>query len=131
MVTLDGFDALIQQLTDAPAHIREQGMTIVREETEGAAIEIEASYPQKTGTLASRVKTLFPSTTLLVGIVQSTAPHSHLYEFGTKPRQNKAGANRGAMPAKKTTPAIAQRRRTRMMRRLTEMVEHMGFEVGE
>lgn len=135
-VQLTGFDELIQQLTDAPDHIREQGFVIVREETEGARTEIETAYAQKfkrkTGNLVKRVKTLYPSETLLVGIVQSTAPHSHLVDFGTKKRQNAAGANRGSVKEQtpKIVPTIAQKRRVRMMRRLTQMLERMGFQVS-
>ena len=129
-VQFDGLDELIQQLTDAPQHIRDEGMVIVREETEGAAAEIVAALPRKTGTLAKRVKTSYPSSTLLVGLVQSTAPHAHLYEFGTKQRSTKAGANRGISGPHKTTPQIAQKRRERMYRRLREMVTRMGFQVS-
>lgn len=130
-VQISGFNELVQALQDAPSDIREQGMVIIREETEGAAVEIAAKYHRKTGTLAKRVKTLFPSTTLLVGIVQSTAPHSHLYEFGTRDRKNAAGANRGRMPADKVTPEIAQKRRERMTRRLKEMLVRLGFTLSQ
>lgn len=131
-VKVEGLDDLMRQLTDLPKDIRERGMEIVREETEGAAVEIAQAYPQKTGTLAARVKTTYPSSAALIGVALSTAPHSHLFEFGTKkPRQTKRGANRGVMPAEKITPAIAERRRDRMFRRLKDMLVTFGLTVSE
>jgi hypothetical protein len=129
-VRLEGFDALRHALITAPIQIRHEGMDIVRDETEGAAIEMSQAYARKTGTLAARVKTSYPVSGALIGIAQSTAPHSHLYEFGTKARRTAGGANRGTMPARPTTPAIAQRRRERMARRLIEMVKRFGFQVN-
>lgn len=130
---LDGFDALVRELTEAPAEIRTEAMGILREETEGAAVEIGQRYPAHSGTLRRRVKTTYPSSTILLGIVQSTAPHSHLFEFGTKARHNEKGANRGRMP--KADPAvvvpIAQRRRARMLRRFREMLVRRGYQVSE
>lgn len=132
-VQLTGFDELVQALTDAPDHIRDQGMVIVREETEGAKTEIETEYGQhsKTGKLAKRVKTSYPAESVLIGIVSSTAPHSHLYEWGTRKRRTANGANRGAMPEHKVTPRIAQKRRERMFRRLKEMLVRLGFTLSQ
>ncbi len=129
-VDVTGLKELMQQLTHAPREIREDAMEIVREETEGAAIEMTQAYAVKTGTLKNRVKTSYPVSGALIGIAQSTAPHSHLYEWGTRQRRAANGANRGVMPAKPTTPAIAQRRRARMARRLMELVKRFGFQVS-
>lgn len=131
-LTLDGFDELIGELTRAPQEMRAEGMGIVREETEGAAAEIRNQYHTKTGTLAKRVETEYPSTQVLVGIVRSRAPHAHLYEFGTQKRQTNSGANRGTMPAAlpAVTVPIARRRRLRMIRRLADMLTRKGFEVS-
>jgi hypothetical protein len=126
---LDGLEALIRQLSDEPDAVRADGMVIVREETEGAAADIIQAYPAKTGNLRSRVRTYYPSTTLLVGVVRSAAPHSHLYEFGTVQRKNRYGANRGRMPADKVTPVIAQRRRERMVHRMADMMRRRGYQV--
>jgi hypothetical protein len=130
-VRLNGFDDLVRQLTAAPEQIRQQGMAIVKEETEGAATEIRLRYPTKSGALVRGVRTEFPSSTVLVGMVKSGARHSHLYEFGTATRQANSGANRGQMP--KPEPPIfvpiVMRRRQRMYQRLAEMLRQMGFQV--
>lgn len=136
-VDLAGFEALIAELRDAPDHIRAEAMGIVKDTTEAAAREIAATYPQgPTGNLKNRVKTSYPSESLLVGIVRSTAPHSHLWEFGTRARQTKNGASRGKMPAhkgrsEKVTPTIAAKHRTQMFIRLKNMLRDMGFQVSD
>lgn len=129
-VRLEGFDELIHQITNAPKAIRQEGFEIVRDETEGARTEIAQSYPVKSGRLANRVQTSYPAENVLIGIVRSAAPHSHIYEFGTQQRRTSKGANRGVMPAHKVTPDIARRRRLRMFRRLSEMLERLGFQVS-
>lgn len=136
-VTLTGLDELMRFLSDAPTVIRAEARTVVEEETRGAASDIKARLGVKTGTLRKRVKTVFPASGVLVGQVLSTAPHSHLYEFGTQRRQTKRygnraqAVNRGRMPADKVTPEVARARRARMHRRLKEIVERHGFTVTE
>ncbi len=135
-VQISGLDELIQAITDAPDHIRIDGMALVRQATEDAAREIAATYPKgPTGNLQKRVKTIYPAEAALIGVVKSTAPHSHLWEFGTKERKTRAGANRGKMPAhkdhaQKVTPSIAEKHRSRMYQGLREMLTRMGFQVG-
>lgn len=135
-VDLVGFDALLQELANAPKEIRAEAMAIVRDTTEAAASDIRSAYPKFTGNLASRVKTVYPGESVIAGIVISTAPHSHLYEFGTKQRTTKSGANRGAATAHKghgdtVTPTIAVKHRRRMYDRLVEMLRGKGFQIGD
>lgn len=133
MVKIDGLDELARFLATAPQEIRTEAMTYVREETEGAAVEIAARYGFHTGKLRGSVKTSYPSEDVLIGVAQATAPHSHLVEWGTRARQTRGGANRGRMPGidpSQNVAAIAQRRRGRLARRLREMLTRMGFEVG-
>ena len=136
-VQLQGFDELVQELTNAPKDMRDDGMVIVSEETEGAAIEIANEYAKRvkgrgTGNLVKRVKTSYPAEAVLIGIVQSRSPDSPLFEFGTKERKTANGANRGRMPKQEpgVTPVIATKRRARMVRRLIEMVRGYGFEIS-
>lgn len=130
-VQWSGLDAFLKDLHAIPRDLQRDGFAIVREETEGAAAEIAQHYPKKTGALQRRVKTQFPSSTILIGLVISGAPHAQFYEFGTKKRTNAAGANRGAMPATPVTVPIARQRRARMSRRLVDLLRHNGFEVGD
>jgi hypothetical protein len=153
-VTLDGFEALVRHITDSPQVIRDEGMGIVSEESTGAETEIAGKYPVRAygrnadrGTLRGRVRTEFPSSSILVAVVRSTAPHSHLYEFGTRDRYTgarnwrtskgerrskstgKRWAFRGKSPEHPVTVPIARARRSRMTRRLAEMVRRQGYEV--
>jgi hypothetical protein len=133
-VDLAGFEALIAELRNAPEDIRADAMAIVRETTEAAAQEIREAYPKgPTGNLKSRVKTYYPSESVLAGIVRSTAPHSHLYEFGTRERKTKTGANRGRMPrpSPEVTPPIAIRHRASMFTQLVAMLRGKGFEIAD
>lgn len=134
-VVIDGLDELLQELTNAPKEIRQEAFGILREETEGARSEIATEYSRrsKSGTLASRVETYYPAESALIGIVRSTAPHSHLIEFGTKQRFTKRygnkrqAVNRGAVEGDKVTPKIAQRHRDQLYRRLADMLERRGY----
>jgi hypothetical protein len=64
-------------------------------------------------------------------LVQSTAPHAHLYEYGTEVRHTRTGAARGKMPPagpNGMVPIVARRRR-RMYDRLKGVLAKMGLEV--
>jgi hypothetical protein len=127
----NGLEELIQQLTHAPEAIRQEGLVIVQDDVTNAATEIALRYPSRTGTLARRVRTYFPSSQVLFGGIRSAAPHAHLYEFGTRKRQTGKGWNRGTMPAA-SPPVfvpIVQRHRLRMYDRLADMLRRMGWEV--
>ena len=134
-VQWSGLDEFLREFGSIPQKLHDEGMTIIREETEGAAVEIAQQYAQHvhTGRLARSVRTLYPSSTILVGIVKSVAPHSHLFEFGTKQRRTLSGWNRGTMPkaSPEITVPIARRRRGRMARRMVQMLRRAGFQVGD
>ena len=140
-----GLDELLRELGSLPAHLQTDGMAIVREETEGAAQEMQQAYPTTTrkkrgARLKTTVRTIYPSSNLLIGIARAVAPHAHLYEFGTKDTERKtlgkgkirAGVPRGQMPAPKQeiTPRIGRRRRANMARRLIELLRRHGFQIG-
>jgi hypothetical protein len=128
----EGLTEFLKEFGSIPQQLHEEGMAVIREETEGAAVEIAQQYGQArhTGHLAKNVRTFYPSTSILAGIVRSASPHSHLYEFGTRQRRTQNGANRGTMPAKAVTVPIARRRRARMARRLVDLLRRKGFNVG-
>jgi hypothetical protein len=125
-----GLQEFLREFGAIPRELQSEGMAIIRDETEGASIEMAQGYARKSGKLAKSVRTFYPSSSILVGIARATAPHSHLFEFGTRRRQTLGGANRGTMPEKEVTVPIARRRRERMARRLVEMLRGKGFKVG-
>jgi hypothetical protein len=140
-VTFDGLDALLRDIANLPAALKTDARQIVTRRTEAAAEDVRRAYPEAsrtptgTGTLRNRVKTFYPSTTVIVGIVRSQAPHANIYEFGTHQRKTRAGWNRGTMPPHPdgdgVTPPIAQRHRRLMRRELIDMVRGHGFDVTE
>lgn len=131
-VQWEGLDEFLREFGAIPRELHDEGMNIIRGETEGAAVEIAQEYGrhQHTGRLARSVRTSYPSSTVLVGLVRSAAPHSHLFEFGTKSRKTFKNANRGTMPATSVTVPIARRRRARMARAMVELLRRKGFQVG-
>jgi hypothetical protein len=129
-VRWEGLDAFLREFGSLPEELQQEGLGIVREETEGAAVEIATQLPRRRGVLAGRVRTFYPSSSILVGLVQLTAPHAHLFHFGSKDRRTDSGANRGRMPGKNITVPVARRRRARMARRLVELLRRKGFQVG-
>jgi hypothetical protein len=136
-----GLEELIVDLRNYPKEIQQNGMDIMREEVEAAAEEIRRNYPEesfrservargeKTGVLRKGVKTEYPSSTLVIGKVISTAPHSHLYEFGTQVRHTSRGAHRGSVGPHPVTVPIARRHRRQMYERIKQMLKDKGFEV--
>jgi hypothetical protein len=131
-VQVTGLDELRRMLTNASTELTEQARAIVRETTEGAASEMAHRYPARTGKLRRRVKTVYPASAALVGIALSDAGYSSFYEYGTRRRRTRSGANRGEMPAASpgVVVPIAQRWRARMFERLRALVRSHGFEVS-
>jgi hypothetical protein len=128
-VRWNGLHELVQALTNAPQDIRDDAMPLIRQATEATAAEVRSAYPSVTGTLRARVQVSYPSSDVLVGIVRSASPHSHLYEFGTA-RRSDNGKNRGTMPAAKRLVPIAQRNRATMFERLLSLMKSKGYHLG-
>lgn len=128
----EGLDELRRELAAAPREVRDDAFRIVRAHVDGAASEIRSSYQghRVTGTLLSRLRTDYPSASILFGQVRSAAPHGSLFEFGAGARRTDRGANRGRMPAAKTFVPIAQAWRARMVVALSEMLTRRGFSVS-
>jgi phage gpG-like protein len=131
-------------MTNLPKELNAEGFAIVQENTEGAASEIRLKYPGKhsiprhgtwpqqttSGNLRDRVKTSYPSSTILIGTVKSTAPHAGLYEFGTQTRHTDSGATRGASPPHPVTVPTARKYRRKMETELIAMVQRHGLETS-
>jgi len=133
-VVWSGLDEFLKEFGSIPQALNSEGMAILREETEGAGVELAQSYKRVTGNLARGVKTEYPSATILVGIVRNKSPHSHLWHWGTKERKTDSGWNRGRMWGKTAQPPeplvpIARRRRARMARRLVDLLRSKGFQI--
>jgi HK97 gp10 family phage protein len=131
-VLLEGVDELRDALQRLPADLNREARGEVVAAAEGAAADLRAAYPEKTGNLRRGVKvTTTESTASTVAIVKSTAKHAHLWEFGTENRRTQKLFNRGAMPAQydRGLVGIAIRRRRRLEQALVAIVERHGFQV--
>lgn len=133
-LVITGMTEFRNALRHIPDELASEAVDIVTATAEGAAQEIRAAYPEgPTGNLKRRVKVERAESRFgAAAIVRSQARHAHLYEWGTKRRQNRHGANRGQMPKAQAGTAmipIAQRARSRMLRALVALVRRAGFEV--
>lgn len=119
-------------LRQLPQALTGEAHAIVVAHAEYAAGEVQRGYPQgPTGNLRRRVTMEVNTSRFSAGaIVRSRAPHSKIYENGTKVRRTDRGFNRGAMPeppsANKMIPKVI-RHRARMVNALMAMCERNGL----
>lgn len=135
-LTFEGMDDFRQGLRHLPAELAAKAGQVVQATARQVHDEVQANYPRgKTGNLKSGVRvTLEGSAIFARGIVKSTAPHAHLFEYGTTRRQTRSGANRGVMPKGQPDELVgirASRARKRMVEQLIAIVQEAGFIVGQ
>jgi len=151
-VRWEGMNEFRKALKDLPEELHSEASDIVMAHANEAAILARDAYPVRTtglnpsllrktrwfppGSLKSRVRAPRNESKVLLAKfrVRSDAPHAHLFEYGTKERRNKSGANRGAMPEAPENQAFvgyATRVRRRMVVALIALVRRAGFEVLE
>jgi len=133
-LVLEGLEELRAALRTLPADLAHDGAEFVDDATERAAASLIQSYPLgETGNLRAGVKhSVVRSQFGVVGMVKSTSPHSHLWEFGTQNRHTRQGWNRGISPShhREGLIPIAQRERKRLNGALIELVRLAGFQVS-
>jgi hypothetical protein len=123
-------------LRNLPEELTDEGGDIVATASERAQRETQSGYPQgPTGNLRARVTREQESASSKFGAsfrVRSGAPHSYIFENGTRTRQTAKGANRGRMPeaaeSQKMIPVVIRNRRV-MFERLKDLVRKAGFQV--
>jgi hypothetical protein len=119
-----GGDEFIADLRRWRTRLRRQCAAAARDESEGIASAMQHQWPQgKTGNLRRGIRSRLQaeSPDLFVYRARAGAPHSNLYNFGTKPRRTKQGWNRGTMPAHPTwiqTAILFRRRFARAVMRI-------------
>lgn len=134
--TID-MDALAQAIDALPDHLQAEADQVVSGAAKRTAARIRARYRQAKSDVDTR-KHLADSVTTRTTVknrgsvaarVAVTAPHAHLYEYGTAVRRTKAGAGRGTMPAQPTLVPAAIAERETMVSELVALVEAQGFTV--
>lgn len=131
-VIFEGLDELRDELKRLPAELNREARDQVIATAEATAAELRAAYPEKTGNLRRGVKVKIEETpTSTIAKVISSAPHAHLWEFGTEIRKTQKLYPRGRMTAKfdQGLVGIAIRRRLRMDRLLVAVIESHNFQV--
>lgn len=133
----EGLEELRAELRRLPSHLAAEGADIVDDEAAQAKDEVVAAYETQfkgdanTGNLVKGVRVRKSRTTFGgSSLLQSTAPHAHLYEYGTQLRRHRNGKSVGQMPPKPTVVPIVVRRRRRMYERLADLVRRQGLEVS-
>lgn len=111
-VKWNGLDSFMAELQTLTADLVGEANVIMIESAEAAKREIAAAYPYDSGALRAGL-TIIPSRgTVIAGAeLRQKAPHGYIFEHGTQARANKAGNNRGKMPARPTFEPIANEHR--------------------
>lgn len=134
-LVLDGLREFNEALRNLPQELTDEAADLVRSAAEQAKTEIQASYPEgPTGNLRAGVTREYNrSKFTTAAIVRSRAKHAHLFEFGTRRRETRRGANRGSMPqgpdGQRMIP-IAIKQRRRLMDGLLALLQRAGFQVN-
>lgn len=132
---LEGLEEFRRGLRNLPEDLANEAGDIVLAHAEEAKREIQSGYPEgPTGNLRARVGVERNKSKFTSGaIVKARAPHASIFEFGTRARTTKSGANRGVMPKAQPTEAFipkAIRARRRMTQALIGLLERAGFQVN-
>lgn len=134
-VVWSGLDELKLALQKLPPDLAEFGSEIVEGAADRAAFEVKAAYGAHTvtGGLARGVKlrSVRGSNKLVIGTqVINTAPHAHLFEWGTQARHyytvNGVKHVTGAMPPLKVFVPIVMARRRGMYQQLKSLLVRFG-----
>lgn len=110
-VQWDGLAELTATFEGLGATLTEEAATIAHEAAKQAADDIRNIYPEHTGNLRRgvRVGRRTPGGFRAEAVVRSTAPHAHLYEYGTAQRSFGA-QDRGRMFVRNPGAQTANRR---------------------
>lgn len=131
----EGLNELRTALRQLPVELSGDASEFVEHAAEITASSLRQSYPLgDTGNLRAGVKVSTERSQFGVkGVVKSTSPHSHLWEFGTQSRRTRQGWSRGRSPEHRRDGLIpiAQRNRRQMYRQLVELVKRAGFQVSD
>jgi hypothetical protein len=110
----DGLSEFRADLEHLPEGLTTDSDPIVASAANGAAADIRAGYPKRTGNLKKNVfvSRLDKGKDFAGYIVKNPAPHAFIFENGTQARHTAIGANRGSMPPGHVfVPAVIRRRR--------------------
>lgn len=130
-VTWMGFEAFKRQLTTMSPTLLEESDQILRDQAEAAKAEIVAAYRRgPTGNLKRGVKIRAARGQGIAGVeLKQTAPHGHLYEYGTTRRFTQDGAHRGRMSGHPTFGPIAAQHQRLALSAVSTRIQAYGATV--
>jgi hypothetical protein len=131
-----GLKELKKALTDLPDDLAEEAQGIAAEHAEAAYTAIKAGYasklkpPPDSGNLERGLaRHVGRRAGIVRAVVINTAPHAGIYESGSQTRKHADSNTPNPMPPGNVFVPVAIRERTKMYRRLVEMVRKHGFTV--
>ena len=127
-VTWRGLDAFQAQLRTIGPTLVEDADQILRDQAEAARADIVAAYPRgPTGNLKRGVRLCAARGSWIGGVdLKQTAPHGHLYEYGTERRYTDDGAHRGRMTGRPTFGPIAAHHQRLALSALSARIQAAG-----
>jgi hypothetical protein len=129
-VTFQGLDRFKQQLRTLSPTLLEEADQILRDGAEAAKADIVAAYPRVTGNLKRGVKVRAARGSAIGGVeLKQTAPHGHLYEYGTVRRFTHEGAHRGQMAGTPTFGPIAAQHQRLALTAVIQRIQAEGASV--
>jgi len=129
--TLGGVTVQQSKLKQLPSFLAAQAQAALVSLGTTVAAEIGASYPQRSGFLASRmVVKSQPRKTAARVVIANTAKYALAYEFGSKPRTTKKRGKRGRMPAAHNFVPRVMKAREQLVPRIAAIMRAEGLTVS-
>jgi len=128
-----------EALKQLPEDVGEDAIDLVQRHADAAYQRVYDRYPERHDGQPKKGKSLREGLVRRVVarsrfgidiVVRSTANHAHLFEYGTATRQNKRGANRGAMPPAKVFRPETRAEQVQLIHDLVAMLKSHGLTVN-
>ena len=129
--TLGGVTVQQAKFKQLPSFLAARAQAALVSLASTVAADIAASYPQRSGFLASRVIVRSqPRQTKARVVIANTAKYALAYEFGSKPRTTKKRGRRGQMPAAHTFVPRIMRARVDFIPKVAAIMRAEGLTVS-
>lgn len=131
-LTFTGLDELRAAMRELPETLTAEASHIIEAAANGAAADIKAAYPVRTGNLLDHLTVTHfdQGRYVAAALVKNTSKHAWLVENGSQARHTAIGANRGSMPPAHVFVPRVMRARRRMYEELVALLERNGLTVG-
>jgi hypothetical protein len=128
-LTFEGMEEVKALLRQMPEAFAGEAANIIEGNWNGAAADIKAGYPARSGLAKSVTVEHRRSKFGAVSIIRNTSPRALWFEEGTQVRHTSFGANRGAQKPGHVFYPPVRRARRKAMQELKEMLIRAGLTV--